>query len=131
MDRRYLAQFVFLVVRLFFFWDIMSRLTGAQAAQAAGLMEGGDKPEATHEDMTARLQSILADAMVDENIQDGLAQAGLLSIGLFSAIGSDDKAVKEFLADVIEGLDPAAVTDRAERAKTRMEITRICSAHAI
>ena len=85
----------------------------------------------SREDMAARLQSILADAMVDENIQDKLAKAGLLSIGLFAAMGSDDKAVKEFLADVIESLDPAAITDRADRAKVRMELTRICSAHAI
>ena len=104
----------------------MSRLTGGLAAAAAG---GG--LSGTHEDMTARLQSILADAMVDENVQDELAKAGLLSIGLFSAMGSDDKAVKEFLADVIEDLDPAAITDRAERAKVRMELTRICCAHAI
>ena len=104
----------------------MSRLNGGLAAAAAG---GG--LSGTHEDMTAQLQSILADAMVDENVQDELAKAGLLSIGLFSAMGSDDKAVKEFLADVILDLDPAAITDRAERAKVRMELTRICSAHAI
>ena len=108
----------------------MQRLAGA-AAGGVGNLAGMGAATGEREDMSARLQSILADAMVDEDVQDALAKAGLLTIGLFSAMGSTDQAVKEFLADVVDNLDPSAVADRARRAKVRMEVTRICSAHAI
>ena len=84
----------------------------------------------TRESMTARLQSILADAEIPEAIQDQLAVAGLTTLGLFASMGSDDKAVREFLADVV-GLDPAAEQDRAIRGQLRMNITRICSAFMV
>ena len=70
--------------------------------------------------MSARLQSILADAMVATEIQDAMAQAGLLTVGLFAAMGSTDQSVKEFLADVVDGLDPVGIPERTERAKVRM-----------
>ena len=43
-----------------------SRLTGGAAAAAAGL--GGLGISDTREEMSARLHSILADAMVDEDV---------------------------------------------------------------
>ena len=109
----------------------MQRLTGAAAAGQGYIGGMGAAAGNTREEMSARLQSILADAMVDDEVQDALASAGLLTIGLFSAMGSTDKAVKEFLADVVESLDPGAIEERTGRAKVRMEIARICSAHAI
>ena len=130
MNRSCFAQFTCLWLRCFLGSSTvkMLRITGGAAASAAGLggLGGSDR-----EEMSARLQSILADALVSEDVQDALAKAGLLSIGLFSAMGSDDKSVKEFLADVVPNLDPGAIVDRAERAKVRMEITRICSAYSI
>ena len=63
--------------------------------------------------MSARLQSILADAVVDLDVQDKLAQAGLITMGLFVAMGEDNKSVKEFLADVIE-LDPAGIVTSSD-----------------
>ena len=80
--------------------------------------------------MSARLQSLLADAAVSEEVQDKLATAGLTNLGLFASIGEDGKAVRDFLADVIE-LDPSTIDDRAERGRVRMEITRVCSAHTV
>ena len=84
----------------------------------------------SRETMAVRLQSILADAEVSTEVQDQLADAGITSLGLFASMGDSDKAVREFLADVV-GLDPAGETDRAIRAKVRMEITRICSAYGV
>ena len=82
------------------------------------------------ETMSARLQSLLADASVSEEVQNKLEEAGLTTLSLFASIGEDGKAVRDFLADVIE-LDPSAHTDRAERGRERMDITRICSAHTV
>ena len=84
----------------------------------------------TRESMTARLQYILAEAEVPDTLQDQLALAGLTSLGLFASMGSDDKSVREFLADVV-GLDPAGELDRAVRGKMRMNVTRICSAFMV
>ena len=65
----------------------MSRLALVVAAQG-----GGASDVVTRESMTARLQSIVADAEVPEAIQDQLAVAGLTTLGLFASMGSDDKA---------------------------------------
>ena len=103
------------------------------AARVAGVLaihDNQDDQRLPREQMSARLQSLLADAAVSEEVQDQLATAGLTNLGLFASIGEDGKAVREFLADVIE-LDPSTVEDRAERGRVRMEVTRVCSAHTV
>ena len=109
----------------------MQRLAAAGLAGAVDARGQGQATGSSREDMSARLQSILADAMVSTEIQDAMAQVRLLTIGLFAAMGTIDPAFKDCLADVLVDMDPGAIQDRAERAKVRMELTRICSAHSI
>ena len=91
---------------------------------------GEDATVDLRETMSARLQSLPADASVSEDVQNKLAEAGLTTLSLFASIREDGKAVREFLADVIE-LCPLAHMGRAERGRVRMDITRICSAHTV